>query len=52
VGEEDVNGMRVWGWKDKGDEPSDSRLESGTEPVSSTVRIPSVISVKPSVREK
>jgi hypothetical protein len=32
--------------------PSDSRLDSGTEPVSSTVRIPSAMSVMPSVREK
>lgn len=32
--------------------PSDRRLDSGTEPVSSTVNIPSVMSVKPSVREK
>lgn len=32
--------------------PSDSRLDSGTEPVSSTVRMPSVMSAMPSVREK
>ena len=34
------------------DEPSARLLESGTEPVSRTVRTPSVRSVKPSVREK
>jgi hypothetical protein len=32
--------------------PPDIRLDSGTDPVSSTVKIPSVMSVKPSVREK
>ena len=34
------------------DEPSARLLESGTEPVSRTVRIPSVSSVKPRLREK
>jgi hypothetical protein len=34
------------------DIPSESRLDNGTEPVSSTVRIPSAMSVKPSERLK
>jgi hypothetical protein len=32
--------------------PSESRLDSGTEPVSRTVRTPSVMSEKPKTREK
>lgn len=32
--------------------PSERRLESGTEPVRSTVRIPSAMRAKPRAREK
>jgi len=36
----------------EGEVPSERRLESGTEPVRSTVRAPRVRRVKPRMREK